>query len=178
MATWLALRDANRVARGLSCGMSSATGGDARGDDAFERSRAHRRGVRRASLDLEEAIARPAGQDGGKWSIETTARCQALIEAFRNHVEESEGPEGLLPEIVATAPRLAHAVDQVKLEHQSLLVEMDRLHAAAGSGGTVDVEVVRRETLSLLQALAAHRQRGSDLIYEAYLVDVEGGESG
>ncbi len=158
--------------------MSSVTGGDARADDAFERSRAHRRGVRTASLDLEEAIARPAGQDAGKWSTETAARCQTLIEAFRYHVEQSEGPEGLLPEIVTTAPRLAHAVDQVKHEHQSLLVEMDRLYAEAGSGGLVDVEAVRQETLNLLKALAAHRQRGSDLIYEAYLVDVEGGESG
>jgi hypothetical protein len=154
--------------------MSSVTGGDA----AFERSRAHRQGVRRASLDLEEAIARPAGQDAGKWSTETAARCQTLIEAFRYHVEQSEGPEGLLPEIVGRAPRLAHAVDEVKYEHQSLLVEMDRLHVAAGGGPHVDVEAVRREALSLLQALAAHRQRGSDLIYEAYLVDVEGGESG
>jgi hypothetical protein len=158
--------------------MSSVTGGDASGDDAFERSRAHRRGVRTASLDLEEAIARPAGQDAGKWSSETAARCQTLTEAFRYHVEQSEGPDGLLPEIVATAPRLAHAVDQVKQEHQSLLVELDQLYAAAGSGAPGDVEAVRRQALNLLQALAAHRQRGSDLIYEAYLVDVEGGESG
>jgi hypothetical protein len=158
--------------------MSSVTGGDARGHDAFDRSRAHRRGVRRASLDLEEAIARPAGQDAGKWSTETAARCQTLIEAFRYHVDQSEGPGGLLPEIVATAPRLAHAVDHVKHEHGTLLVELDRLNAAAGSGGLVDVEAVRQEALNLLRALAAHRQRGSDLIYEAYLVDVEGGESG
>jgi hypothetical protein len=156
--------------------MSSVTGGDASGEDAFERSRAHRRGVRRASLDLEETIARPAGQDAGKWSAETAARYQTLIEAFRYHVAQSEGPEGLLPEIVATAPRLAHAVEQVEQEHRSLLVQMDRLQAAAGSGDLVDVETVRREALSLLQSLAAHRQRGSDLIYEAYLVDVEGGD--
>ena len=154
--------------------MSSVTGGD----DAFERSRAHRRGVRKASLDLEEAIARPAGQDSGEWSTETAARCQTLIEAFRYHVEQSEGPEGLLPEIVATAPRLAHAVEQVTEEHRSLLFQMDCLHAEAESGRLDAVEAVRREALNLLQALAAHRQRGSDLIYEAYLVDVEGGESG
>jgi hypothetical protein len=158
--------------------MSNVTGGDASGEDAFERSRAHRRGVRTASLELEEAIARPAGQDASKWSAATAVRCQTLIEAFRYHVEQSEGPGGLLPEIVATAPRLARAVDQVKQEHRNLLVEMGRLHAAAGSGGLGDVEAVRRKALDLLQALAAHRQRGSDLIYEAYLVDVEGGDSG
>lgn len=123
-------------------------------------------------------MARPAGQDAGTWSTEAAARCGALIEAFRYHVEQSEGTDGLLPEIVAKAPRLAHAVDQVKEEHRSLLVEMDRLCAAAESGGRDDVEAVRGQALNLLRALAAHRQRGSDLIYEAYLVDVEGGESG
>lgn len=158
--------------------MSSGPGGDASGEDAFERSRAHRRGVRNASLDLEEAIARPAGQDADTWSSETAARCGTLIEAFRYHVEQSEGADGLLPEIVAKAPRLAHAVDEVKEEHRSLLVEMDRLRAAAESEGRDHVEAVREQTLNLLRALAAHRQRGSDLIYEAYLVDVEGGESG
>jgi hypothetical protein len=167
-----------RAPVGLCCGMTSVTGGDAGGDDAFQRSRAHRRGVRKASLDLEEAIARPAGQDAGKWSTEMAERYGSLIEAFRYHVQQSEGPEGLLPEIVATAPRLAHAVEKVKEEHRSLLVDMDRLHAGVQSGGFRDVEAMRREALDLLQALAAHRQRGSDLIYEAYLVDVEGGESG
>jgi hypothetical protein len=158
--------------------MTSVTGGDASGDDAFARSRAHRRGVRKASLDLEEAMARPAGLDAGSWSTEVAERYRNLIEAFRYHVQQSEGPEGLLPEIVATAPRLAHAVERVKEEHRTLLVDMDRLHAAAITGGLSDIEAMRQEALDLLQELAAHRQRGSDLIYEAYLVDVEGGESG
>ncbi len=158
--------------------MSSVTGGEGNGGDAFERSRAHRQGVRKASLELEEAMARPAGQNAGKWSADTSACCRTLLDAFRYHVEQSEGPEGLLPEIVDRAPRLARAVDQVKQEHRTLLVEMDRLQAAAGGAGLGDVETVRRVALDLLQALAAHRQRGSDLIYEAYLVDVEGGESG
>jgi hypothetical protein len=69
-------------------------------------------------------------------------------------------------------------VDRVKQDHRNLLVEMDRLYAAAGSAGPGDVEAVRRRALDLLQGLAAHRQRGSDLIYEAYLVDVERGDSG
>jgi len=32
--------------------------------------------------------------------------------------------------------------------------------------------------MRLLQSIAAHRQSGADLIYEAYSVDVEGGDSG
>jgi hypothetical protein len=148
-------------------------------DDALDRSREHRRGVRQACVDLEESLARPAGPDVDQWSSEVTARCHQLGEAFRHHVDESEGPQGLLREIVETAPRLANAVQRVKDEHKSLLAEIARREENIGA--TVDrghIDEVRRSTLQLLQDLAAHRQRGSDLIYEAYSVDVEGGDSG
>ena len=38
------------------------------------------------------------------------------------------------------------------------------------------VKDVREEALGLLQAIARHRQRGADLIYEAYSVDIEAGD--
>ncbi len=117
-------------------------------------------------------------QDPDKWSAETADRSRALTEAFRYHVEQSEGPDGLLPEIVATAPRLARTVDKVKDEHRQLLTELEALQRAADSRASADIERVRQEALRLLQDLATHRQRGSDLIYEAYSVDVEGGDSG
>ena len=146
------------------------------GPEAFERSRAHRRGVRQACIDLENALARPAGQDLTKWSAAITARFRDLIEAFRRHAEQSEGPEGLLPEIVESAPRLAHAVEQVQHEHQILLVEMARLESLTSDMHGTQIDEIREDSLRLLQDIAAHRQRGADLIYEAYSVDIEGGE--
>ena len=149
------------------------------GANAFDRSREHRRGVRQACIELEESLARPAGQDMAKWSSQTAACCHRLTEAFQHHAEQSEGPDGLLPEILEIAPRLAHAVEQVKHEHEVILAEIARLEAAITDrdyAGTV--AKVRGDVLRILQDLAAHRQRGADLIYEAYSVDVEGGESG
>lgn len=142
---------------------------------AFQRSRQHRRGVRRASIDLEEALARPVGQDVGNWHRDVAAQVRALAEAFRHHVEESEGPEGLLLQIVQDEPRLVPAVKVVKREHQVLLDRMSRLEAAASLPHGADEQAVREDSLRLLHDVAAHRQRGSDLIYEAYYVDVEGG---
>src|ERR1700722_17240454 len=100
------------------------------GAEAFERSREHRRGVRQACVELEAALARPAGQDLEKWSANTAACGRRLTDAFRHHAEQSEGPDGLLPEIVEIAPRLAHAVEQVQHEHEVLLAEMARLVTA------------------------------------------------
>jgi hypothetical protein len=51
-------------------------------------------GVRQACLDLEETLARPPDQDLENWTAETTARFRQLIEAFRHHAEQSEGPDG------------------------------------------------------------------------------------
>jgi hypothetical protein len=147
------------------------------GPEAFERSRAHRLGVRQACIDLENALAQPARQDLGKWSAANQARFRQLIEAFRRHAEQSEGPEGLLPEIVDSAPRLAHAVEQVQHEHQILLAEMARLESTSSHAQDgAQIEKIREHSLRLLRDISAHRQRGADLIYEAYSVDIEGGE--
>ena len=81
--------------------------------------------------------------------------------------------------MVQVAPRLAHAVEQVKHDHRALLAEIDRLETArkdADDGG--HIQKVREEARRLLQSIAAHRQSGAELIYEAYSVDVEGGDSG
>jgi hypothetical protein len=143
---------------------------------AFHRSRQHRRGVRRASIDLEEALARPAGQEAGHWYGEVAVHVRALAEAFRHHVQQSEGPEGLLPQIVEAQPRLVPAVQAVKREHQVLLDAMSRLEAATDPSQGADEQAVREDVLRLLHDVAVHRQRGSDLIYQAYYVDVEGGD--
>ncbi len=143
------------------------------------RSRQHRRGVQQACLDLEDALARPARLDPGSWSAETAARLHQLVDAFQHHVQQSEGPEGLLGQMVQVAARLAHAVEQVKHDHRALLAEIDRLETArkdADDGG--HIQKVREEARRLLQSIAAHRQSGAELIYEAHSVDVEGGDSG
>jgi hypothetical protein len=46
------------------------------------------------------------------------------------------------------------------------VVELERIAEEAGA--------VRDDAMSLLTAVARHRQRGADLIYEAYQVDVGG----
>jgi hypothetical protein len=147
------------------------------GDDAaLQRSRLHRRGVRRASIDLDEALARPVTKEAGPWLDDAAVHIRTLAGAFRHHVEQSEGPDGLLPQIVRAEPRLVPAVEAVKREHRGLLDRLARLEAVAGRSPAADEQAIRADSLRLLHDLAAHRQRGADLIYEAYFVDVEGGD--
>jgi hypothetical protein len=147
--------------------------------EAFDRSRAHRRGVRQACSDLGQALGRPADQHPEQWWAEAAAHLQQLAAAFQHHVEQSEGPDGLLREIVEVAPRLVHAVERVKHEHEVLLAEIARLEAAARHNGAAgELATVLEEARRLLQDIDGHGEQGAELIYEAYSVDVEGGESG
>ena len=145
--------------------------------EAFERSREKRRGVQRASAELEEALARPAGQDAKVWSAKTARAVHVLSEAFDNHVQQSEGPGGLLSEILETAPRLAHGVDRVKQEHRDLFGQISELEdRVEGNEDPACIAGIRDEAACLVRAIADHRQRGADLVYEAYSVDIEGSD--
>ena len=145
--------------------------------EAFERSREKRRGVRQASADLEEALARPAPQDAQDWST-SAADCLALLAtAFELHAQQSESPEGLLAEIVEVSPRCAPAVEQIKRDHRDILADLRDLEVRARRSADIShITGVREQALGLLQAIARHRQRGADLIYEAYSVDIEAGD--
>ena len=143
----------------------------------FARSRQKRRGVRQASAELEEALARPAAQEVKAWSAGTADCLDLLAQAFELHAQHSEGPDGLLAEMVEVAPRSASAVDQIKRDHRDILADIWAVEATARRCADVEqVKDVREEALGLLQAIARHRQRGADLIYEAYSVDIEAGD--
>ena len=132
-------------------------------------------GVQRASAEVEKALAGPARPDAKVWSDNTVGAVQALSEAFANHARHSEGPGGLLSEILETAPRLAHGVDRIKEEHRDLLGQLSALEdRVRGNEDPACIAGIRDEAAGLLRAVANHRQRGADLIYEAYSVDIEG----
>jgi hypothetical protein len=62
-------------------------------------------------------------------------------------------------------------------EHALIKDLLDNLTACLGEPGiTTDVDNVRDRGTALLGRLLRHRQRGSDLIYQAYTVDI-GGET-
>ena len=81
-------------------------------------------------------------------------------------------------EILENAPRLANRVKRFKREHADITATIRRgiaeTQAAAGDAGRV--EALHDHAVRLLADLVRHRERGLDLVYEAYHVDI-GGES-
>jgi len=95
-----------------------------------------------------------------------------LSSALDHHVTMTEGPDGLLADVMAAAPRLAHKVDGVRKDHTRIRSQVDAVMACLPAEES-RAAPVRDQIVDLLTNLTRHRQSGADLIYEAYSVDIE-----
>jgi hypothetical protein len=138
--------------------------------------------IRRAELRealgrLERALAAPAKGRAVIWGEGVHASAVRMSDDFGSHVEVTEGPGGLHQSILAGDLRLANAVQSLTAEHAQMAEEIAALVAGSAAPVTADdVEELREKGTKLLGDLIRHRQRGADLIYEAYETDIGGGD--
>ncbi|MGQ0824131.1 MAG: hypothetical protein ACT4OX_03690 [Actinomycetota bacterium] len=138
--------------------------------------RLRRAGLKSAMSGLELAIAAPAPGRIGEWAQGVRVSLSVLQEVWTRHVVETEAPGAFLDDILAESPRLSNQVARLREEHGETLstllrVEQQLLRVQIDDDWTNDVRV---ELTGLLCSLARHRQRGADLVYEAYDVDIGG----
>ncbi|MFN3218160.1 MAG: hypothetical protein ACE367_16820 [Acidimicrobiales bacterium] len=162
------------VVVGRQGGIEMAEGSDAR-SPAFEAAGDRRVELKAALSAVEIVAAGPAGAPG--WHERLTAALIDLSKALDTHVEEVERPDGLLEELTEAAPRLVNHVDRLRDEHPVLQAQMAALIARADPIGdaVAPADDLRSEVLDALVAIARHRQRGADLVYEVHNVDIGGG---
>ena len=108
-------------------------------------------------------------------------RARRVHERPRRGDVAAGGPRAALAlyaDIGVTSPRLTHAVEQQKQDHHWFLEEVERLLTERDEGLTDESALAahREAATSLVGRLVRHRQRGSDLIYEAYAVDIGGSD--
>jgi hypothetical protein len=140
--------------------------------------------VRRARAELvesmgilEAALAAPASAGASGWASRVDSALARIAADFREHIALTESPGGLHADIVATAPRLAGGVRALAGEHGPIAETVDDLRTELSAEPNADgIEAIRETGTSLLARLARHRQRGADLVYEAYESDI-GGET-
>lgn len=135
--------------------------------------RRRRAELRDSMTAVEHALAGPATGDVAHWASRVEAALTELAADLRTHVEITESPDGLYPELLQVAPRLSEPVHRLIREHVSLRDRLDGLLADLDGGG-FEVDRVRELGTSLLASMSHHRQRGADLVYEAYEVDIGG----
>jgi hypothetical protein len=142
--------------------------------DLFEALRRRRATLRGSMSALEHALAAPAPGRQGAWAQRVRVALVEVSADFREHIDITEGPSGLYRGLLTTAPRLSNMVARLTSEHTEIRNLVEDLLARANGPEVNDVDHVRDLGTALLSALAHHRQRGSDLVFEAYSVDIGG----
>jgi hypothetical protein len=141
---------------------------------AVARAGERRQALHAAMDELEGAVARPTA--GAGWLDRVEEGLVAVKAGLEAHIEEVEASDGLLAEIIAIAPRLSADVMELEDEHLPLLLALHRTERglqAARKGGDEERNALRRRATTLLGRLTVHRQHGSDLVFEAYNMDIE-----
>ncbi|MEV8511362.1 hypothetical protein [Dactylosporangium sp. NPDC051484] len=121
---------------------------------------------------MQHAIQTPVGDPA--WRPEVSRAVAQLKAAFAEHVEVTEGPAGLYAGVINDAPRLASYLDDLVGEHRSVWTALDELEGPLADPHSH--EWVREHVDLLIREVWQHRQRGADLLYEAYVTDL-GGET-
>ena len=147
-------------------------------DQAFlEELRRRRAELLESMSALEDALAAPVTAEQPRWAQRVHVALVELAGDFREHIDITEAPDGLHRDIIKHSPRLSEAVAGLTREHVLISDQIDNLLTRATSPTVIeDVDRFRDLSTALLGRLVRHRQRGSDLVYEAFQFDL-GGET-
>src|SRR5262245_362946 len=128
-------------------------------------------------LELERAMAAPAGDDPLTWASDTARAVEGMRHVLDDHIHETEAPGSLYDDVIEHSPHLVNAAHRLQAEHPPLAASVEAL-ALELKTVTDDegVEVTRQAALDLIKALLQHRHRGAELVYDAYNVDVAPGD--
>lgn len=117
---------------------------------------------------LETSVARASGLED--WAEQVTKALASLGAALKRHIEEIEAPDGLFPEVIDMAPHLVSSIERLRREHEDLSTGCQAALDMVNEG--VPASEVRRRVLAILGRLAIHRQRGAELLFDAYNVEL------
>lgn len=158
----------------LSGSVSNARPGALEAHAGLDTARKRRIDLREAMERLEDRVARPSGVP--TWGADVEAALLELGQALEAHITEVEDEGGLLASIVADAPRMAGQAMEMSRDHDALRAGLSRALESCSTRSDLTPTLVRRRVTSLLGRLALHRQFGSELVFDAYNVDIGDGD--
>jgi len=146
---------------------------------ALDEARQRRKTLHDTLVHLEEAISSPAAGRIPDWTAHVLKDMIEVREAFDQHILVTERPEGLYDEILERAPRLAGNVRRLREEHPEIKVATARMverleQTEVGGTDGWALDQARDDLQRFIGQVIRHRQRGADLVWEAYNVDIGG----
>ncbi|MCK0110759.1 hemerythrin domain-containing protein [Ornithinimicrobium sp. F0845] len=136
--------------------------------------RAHRAELRDSVRQVEDALSSPIAQ-GSAWRTRVAVALAELSRDFEDHIHLTERPGGVYDSARSAAPRLAATAERLVSEHVGLNRAIaECLEAYTEGPDDADLATLRERATTLVGQLVRHRQRGGDLVYEAYDVDIGG----
>jgi hypothetical protein len=129
--------------------------------------------LRAAVSALQSALADPAGDERAQRERLATALATAH-EHVAAHNEEAEGPDGLLSQVLHDAAWLSPRVHAVAQEHDRLLVDCERLCSPGGDADAIDE--LEQAARTMATRIEEHRHHGTELLMDAYGLDVSAGD--
>ena len=147
---------------------------------ALSEAKARRATLHDALVHLEMAISSPAAGRIAAWTALVVKELTSVRDAFEQHVIVTEKPGGLYEEIITRAPRLDGTVRRLKDEHpdisEKIGVHLKRFEAVQVGGDAWPLDDARDDLQRFIGTVIRHRQKGADLVWEAYNVDIGGTE--
>ena len=145
---------------------------------ALEQARLRRKTLHNALVHLEEAISSPAAGRIPDWTAAVLKEMVEVRDAFDQHVVVAERPDGLYDEIFERAPRLAINVQKLRDEHPEIAATVaqmvQRLEEVEIGSIAWPLDDARDDLQRFIGTVIKHRQKGADLVWEAYNVDIGG----
>jgi hypothetical protein len=147
---------------------------------ALQEAAKRRRTLHEALVGLEFAISSPATGRIPDWTGLVTKEITAVRDAWEQHVDGTEKPDGLYEEIVTTSPRFSGTIDRLRDEHPEITEAVEqmlaRLEQVEIGGLPWPLEDARDDLQRFIGRIIRHRQKGADLVWEAYNLDIGGPE--
>ena len=154
--------------------------GDREPTPTLQEAARRRKTLHEALVALEFATSSPAAGRIPDWTRSVVKEVTAIRDAWDQHVEHTEKPGGLYEEIVGISPRLSGTVDRLRAEHPDITDAVGemlaRLEQVEIGGLPWPLDDARDDLQRFIGRVIRHRQKGADLVWEAYNLDIGGPE--
>ena len=145
---------------------------------ALQQAGQRRKTLHDSLVHLEEALSSAASGRTADWTAVVVKEMHEVGAAFEQHIVVTEQSDGLYDEILERAPRLAGNVRRLREEHPEITEGITQMIAKLDlvEIGAEDwpLDKARDDLQRFIGSVIRHRQRGADLVWEAYNVDIGG----